>query len=298
MRAELQRLKRDTESTRTVAIPVLPERTLQRRKLWVVLAACIAAIGLTAVGSLADAYSVLVNVGGSPGENYPKSNAAARKALELDATLARPHAVLGVNETQYDWDFDGGEAEFEKALELDPNDATAHQWYAESIGMIGGREQEALGEINRAHQLDPHSPLISRVVGSIHLLARQYDEAIAVCKKVANENPTLAPPHSCLASAYSRKGMYPQAVEEWKAYGELSGDRNVSEFASAMERGYRSEGWNGALANGIEALQARRKTGYSSAFQIAQLYAELGDKDQAFRWLNTAYQEHDWRLVG
>ncbi len=79
-------------------------------------------------------------------EDYPKSNAAARKALELDSTLAHPHAVLGSNEMEYDWDFAGGEAEYKKAFELDPNDATAHQWYADDIGMIGGREQEALAE--------------------------------------------------------------------------------------------------------------------------------------------------------
>ena len=119
-----------------------------------------------AYSGLADAYSVLPSYGGNPSENYPKSNAAARKALELDATLAHPHAVLGSNEMEYDWDFAGGEAEFKKAFELDPNDATAHQWYAEDIGWIGGREQEAIAEANRAHQLDPLSPIISMVVGA------------------------------------------------------------------------------------------------------------------------------------
>jgi len=118
-----------------------------------------------------------------------------------------------------------------------------------------------------------------------------------VCKKLANENPTFAMAHYFLAVAYWGKRMYPQVIEEWKAYGQLSGDRNASDFASAMEQGFRSGGWKGALTKGIEILQAQRKTGYSSAFKIATLYAELGDKDQAFRWLNTAYQEHDWVLV-
>ena len=145
-----------------------------------------------AYSGLADAYNVLPYFGGNPSENYPKSNAAARKALELDSTLAHPHAVLGNNEMLYDWDFAGGEAEFKKAFELDPNDATAHQLYADDIGRIGGREQEALAEVNRAHQLDPLSPIISVVVGFVHIWARQYDEAIAVCKKMASENPTFA----------------------------------------------------------------------------------------------------------
>ena len=92
--------------------------------------------------------------------------------------------------------------------------------------------------------------------------------------------------------------MYPQVIEEWKAYGQLSGDRNESEFASALEEGFRSAGWEGALAKGIAVRQAQRKTGYFSACRIAELYADLGDKDQAFRWLNTAYRERDQALLG
>jgi tetratricopeptide (TPR) repeat protein len=251
-----------------------------------------------AYSGLADAYSVLPNFGGNPSEDFPKSNGAARKALELDATLAHPHAVLGSNEMQYDWDFAGGEAEFKKSFELDPNDATARQWYADDIGMIGSKEQEALAEVNRAHELDPQSPIISRVVASVRVSARQYDEAIAICRKLANENPTFAMAHDCLAYAYWGKRMYPQVIEEWTAYGQLSGDRDDAEFAAAMERGYRSAGWKGALTKGIEFQQARRQTGYSSALSIARFYADLGDEEQAFHWLNTAYQEHDWLLMG
>ncbi|MGC1449567.1 MAG: protein kinase [Candidatus Sulfotelmatobacter sp.] len=251
-----------------------------------------------AYSGLADAYLVLPDYGGTPGEDYPKANAAAHRALELDATLAHPHAVLGGIEMQYDWDVAGGEAEFKKAVEIDPNDATARQWYGERIGAIGGRGQDALAEINRAHQLDPLSPIITYEVGSIHIVERQYDEAIVVCKKLANENPTFAKAHDCLASAYWGKRMYPQVIEERRIFGELSGDQSESEFALAMEQGFRSAGWKGALTRGIETLQAQRKTGYSSAYTIATLYADLGDKDQAFQWLNSAYQERDASLAG
>ena len=251
-----------------------------------------------AYSGLADAHLVLTSNGGTPSD-YPKSNAAARKALELDATLARPHAALGASEMEYDWDFAGGEAEYKKAFELDPNDAMVRDYYAWDISMIGGREQEALAEINRGHQLDPLSPVISTDVGYVHIRARRYDEAIAVCKKLADENPTFAKTRKdCLALAYWGKRMYPQVIEEYKAYGQISGDRNESDFASALELGFRSAGWKGALTKGIEIRQAQRKTGYSSACRIAELYADLGDKDQAFRWLNTAYQERDWCLVG
>ncbi len=251
-----------------------------------------------AYSGLADAYAELPYFGGAPSEYYPRGNAAARKALELDPTLARPHVFLGAIEMDYEWDFAGGEGEYKKALELDPSDATAHSWYAWDIAMIGGREQEAFAEINRAHQLDPLSPIIKVDVGFVHIRARQYDEAILECKKVANEDPTFAYTHRCLAQAYWAKHMYPQVIGEWKVYGQLSGDRRESDFASAIEKGFRSGGWKGALSKGIEAKQTQRKTGYASAYQIALLYTDLGDKNQAFRWLNTAYQERDLDLEG
>jgi len=198
---------------------------------------------------------------------------------------------------EYDFDFAPGEAEFKKALELDPNDATAHQWYSEKLSMIGGREQEALAEANRAHQLDPLSPIISKEVGDVYIYARQYDKAIAVCQKLANEDPTFAPAHLCLANGYRGKRIYPQVIEEWKTWGHLSLDQNDSDFVTAMEQGFRSGGWKGALTKGIEIRQKQRKTGYSSAYEIATLYAELEEKDQAFKWLNTAYQERDFNLM-
>ena len=145
-----------------------------------------------AYAGLAEAYTLLPGYGGIPNENFPRSNAAARKALGLDETLARPHVVLGANEMDYDWDFAGAEAEFKKAFELDPNDATAHQWYADGIGAIGGREQESFSEADHARQLDPMSPMISVTVGYVHAYARQSDEAILVCKKVVNDNPKFA----------------------------------------------------------------------------------------------------------
>jgi eukaryotic-like serine/threonine-protein kinase len=247
-----------------------------------------------AYSGLADVYGILWNYnGGTPSETYPKSNAAARRALELDGSLAHPHAVLGSNEMEYDWDFAGGEAEYKKAFELDPNDATAHQWYADDIAWIGGREQEAIAEANRAHQLDPGSPIISVERGAVHSFVRQYDEAIVICKKFANENPTFAPVHLCLAEAYWGKRMYPQVIEEFRVYGQLSGDRNDSDFASALDQGFRSAGWRGALSKALEARLAQRKTSYLSGYEIATLYVDLGEKDQAFKWLNTAYQERD-----
>jgi eukaryotic-like serine/threonine-protein kinase len=251
-----------------------------------------------AYSGLADAYVALPYYGGAPSENCPRGNAAARKALQLDPTLAHPHAVLGSIEMEYDWDFAGGEAEYRKAFELDPGDATAHSWYAQDIAIIGGREQEAFTEINRAQQLDPLSAIIKVNVGAVRIPARQFDEAILECKKVANEDPTFAQTHSTLAQAYWAKHMYPQVIRAWKMYGEFSGDQRESDFALAIEEGFRSGDWKGALTKGIETRKMQRKTGYTSAYQIALLYADLGDKDQVFRWLNTAYVERDIFLEG
>jgi TolB-like protein/DNA-binding winged helix-turn-helix (wHTH) protein len=251
-----------------------------------------------AYSGLADVYSVLPNFGGNPSEEFPKSNGAARKALELDPTLAHPHAILGSNEMQHEWDFAGGEAEFKRSFELDPNDATARQWYADDIGMIGGREQDAIAEVNRAHELDPLSPVVTRVAGGIHVWAHQYDEALAICGKLANDNPTFAIAHDCLAYAYWGKRMYPQVIEEWKACGRYSGSQPDIDFAAAMEQGFRSAGWKGALAQAIARRERERKTGYFSPLIIARFYADMGDKEQAFHWLDTAYREHDWTLIG
>jgi len=246
-----------------------------------------------AYSGLADAYVVLPEHGGDPSDVFPKSNAAARKALELDPSMAHPHAVLGSNLMEYDWDFPRGEAEYRKAFELDPNDATAHQWYAEDIGLIGGREQEAIAEANHAHQLDPLSPIISRSMGDARALARQYDQGIEICRKLANENPAFAQAHECLADAYWGKRMYPQVIEERTAFAQLAGDRNESDFASALDQGLHAAGWKGALGKAIEVRKAQRNAGYSSAYKIAALYADLGDRDHAFEWLDTAYRERN-----
>jgi tetratricopeptide (TPR) repeat protein len=206
-----------------------------------------------AYAALADAYAVLPDYGGSPSEDVPKSNAAASKVLELDATLARPHAAMGYTKFRHEWDFAGGDAEFKKALALDPNDALTHAWYSENIGTIGGREQEALAEIKRARQLDPESPVTAFDLGNIHLAARRYDDAIAVCKKLADENPTFALAHYCLSEAYWAKGMYSESIKEWKVESLLTGERNDAELAAGMEQGFRSASLKGALVKRLKS---------------------------------------------
>jgi serine/threonine protein kinase/Tfp pilus assembly protein PilF len=253
-----------------------------------------------AYAGLADAYGVLPNYGGDPKEFTPKADAAARKALELDPNLAGPHALLASDKAAVDWDFAGGEAEFRKALELDPSDATTHQWYSEMLDGLPGRSQDAIDEINRAHELDPLSPIIAFSRGMAYASDRQFDRAIEIIKRVIADNPNFGRAHTGLAVAYWAEHKYPETIQEYKTGSLLEGDKNLAEWADALDKGFRSGGWPGALHKGLEVslVQRQAKTGYISPYQIAGLYADLGDKEHAFEWLNTAYQEHDGFLSG
>jgi tetratricopeptide (TPR) repeat protein len=168
---------------------------------------------------------------GDLSDNYP-TRGRMRRGFWLTAFTRGQNETRGLNfagivawrtlmpfwattKDSHDWEFAEGEAEFKKSFELDPSDATAHQWYAQVISGIGGREQEALAEINRAHQLDPLSPIISLNVCGLYIDTRQYDRAIQICKKVADDNPTFAEVHSTLAFAYWGKRMYPEVIEEF-----------------------------------------------------------------------------------
>jgi len=253
-----------------------------------------------AYSGLADAYGVLPSYGGDPNDAFPKSNAEAERALELDPTLARPHTVLASNKTEYGWDFSGGEADYRKAIALDPSDATAHQWFSLDLSAIGGREQEALEEANRAYQLDPLSPIMSVAQAAAYASARQYEKAIEICKRIIADNPTFGRAHVVMASQYWAQHKYSEAIQEWKIGTQLEGDKNYIEAVDAMDTGFHSGGRSGALRGAIEVLLRQRnaKVGYVSAYGIASTYADLGDNARAFEWLDTAYQERDGGLVG
>jgi tetratricopeptide (TPR) repeat protein len=227
----------------------------------------------------------------------PKADAAARKALELEPTLASPHAILAADKAAFDWDFAGSEAEFRKAIELDPSNATTHQFFSETLQCLSNRTKDAIDE-DRAYEMDPLSPVIAMSRGMAYASDRQFDRAIEMVKKVVAENPSFGRAHSALATAYWAKHKYPEAIQEFKTGSQLEGDKNYAEWADALDRGFRANGWPGALRKGIEVYLAQRqaKLGYVSPYSIAQLYAELGDKQHAFEWLNSAYRDRDGSL--
>jgi serine/threonine protein kinase/TolB-like protein len=253
-----------------------------------------------AYAGLADVYVVIMAYAeGDPKDFFSKGAAAAAKALELDPTLARPHADLGLVKSQGNWDFAGGEAEFRKAIELDPSDATAHQWFSQSLSFVGERSQEAIAEANRAHELDPLSAIIACALGDAYTFSHQYDKAIEQYQKVVGENPSFGAVHVDLAAAYLGEHKYGQMIQEYKMYAQLTGDKNYSELAPEMEAAFLSGGWTAAAHTGIDVLVAQHKAGtyYLAPYYIAGFYAETGDKEHAFEWLNIAYQDHNSFLM-
>ncbi len=202
--------------------------------------------------------------------------------------------MIAAVKAEYQWDFAGAEAEFKKAIELDPSDATAHQWYSEALSDLGGRAQEAIDEANRAHELDPLSPIIVFQQAQSYTAARQFDKAIEIFKKLVADNPKFGKGYDGLAGVYWGAHKFPESIEAFNKAAQLQGDPVYSEFAAALDRGFRSAGREGADRAVVEAALRLRKNGsYVSPYTIAGSYADMGDKERAFEWLNIAYQEHD-----
>ena len=243
-----------------------------------------------AYSGLADAYSTLSNYGDDSNDVIPKADAAAEKALELDPTLAHPHAVLGANKMQYSWDFVGGEAEFRKALELDPSDATAHQWFSESLAWMGGRAQEAIEEGNRAHQLDPLSPIIAAQQAQAYGYDRQFDKAIELYKKDVADNPNFGRAHTELAVIYWAARKYAEAVQEWKTGAQFEGDKNFSEWAAAMDEAFHSGGWQAAERKSIEVMLAQRKVHNEYVSPLSDRFGVCRSRRQGSRFRVAQYR--------
>jgi TolB-like protein/DNA-binding winged helix-turn-helix (wHTH) protein/Flp pilus assembly protein TadD len=244
---------------------------------------------------LADCYTALGHYGAiPPAAAYPRAKAAALRALEIDEQLAEAHAALAAVKMHYDWDWPGAEREFKRAIRLNPSYASAYQWYGTYLATMG-RSEEAAQQDARALELDPLSPLISTAVGLHLYYARQYRQAIDQHRKALELEPEFAVSRLNLGRAYLGAGMFPEAVAELERAVRLS-DRSPATLA-ALAQAY---GLAGQMERARELLQemvGRSKTSYVSPFDIALVYIGLGDKDQAFAWLQRAYEEHCPALV-
>ncbi len=240
---------------------------------------------------LADAYNVIPFYSvGSPQECYPKAKEAARRALEIDDTLAEAHTAMASVLMDYDWNLSESNKEFERAIELNPNYPNAHHWYARENLTIMGNFERALAEMRRAQELDPLSLIINANLGKAYFNARRYDEAIQQLRKTIEIDQTFFVAHHYLGSAYAMKGDYSDALSEYQKAHQLNeSDPHVVALTGRLYAvtGRRAE----ALAT-IEQLKAMAIQHYVPDYSVALVYAALGEKDQAFELLEKSYRDH------
>jgi TolB-like protein/DNA-binding winged helix-turn-helix (wHTH) protein/Tfp pilus assembly protein PilF len=241
---------------------------------------------------LANAYSIMGDQKIlAPDESFPKARAAAQKALELDDNLAEAHAAMALVLHAYDRDWRGSEREIHRAIQLNPSYATAHHWHAMFLSEMG-HHAEAIAEIRLARSLDPLSPRINANCGNVLFVARQYDQAIQELQKALEVFPDDPAANMFLGDALSAVGRHEEAIAQVRRGLILGGadPERTPEFARILARaGKRQEAEQVLKA----ALQARNRGEYVPAPQLAVAYAALGDKDEAFAWLEKGYAEHD-----
>jgi len=236
---------------------------------------------------LADCYAALEQYAGTPAsEALPKAKAYAQRALQLDDSLAEAHASLGINNDQL-WQFGEAEQEYKRAISLNPNYPTGHQWYSVHLRTLG-RLDEAMAEIKHARELDPLSPIISENVTASYLQKGDLDAAIEQARKIIELDPNYPGGHQKLGVVYLRQQRYPEAIVEFQKAVDMSG--RASNQLSSLGYGYAVAGKRAealAIEKELEEKYAKRE---ASAFNVASVYASLGDKDQAFAWLEKAFQ--------
>src|SRR5438876_5328097 len=248
-----------------------------------------------AYASLADSY---VELGGwltylPPSEAGPKAKAAAMKALELDDSLAEAHAALARAQYYFGWDWPSAEREFKRAVELNPNSAISHHGYSELL-LARARFDESIAEGMRALEIDPLSPQIVADLAYTYLVMRRYDEAIAQHRKALDLDPNAAWIRQDMAHAYTLKGAYAQAIAEddkipVQAKVVAAEDKLI---ASGIGWIYAVSGRRADALKIAEQFKDLASHAYVDFYQVAEIYAALDDKDEAFRLLEKAYEEH------
>jgi DNA-binding winged helix-turn-helix (wHTH) protein/TolB-like protein/Flp pilus assembly protein TadD len=247
-----------------------------------------------AYAGLADCYNMLVVYGRvQPKEGFPKAKEAATKALEIDEGLAEAHTSMAFIKFRWDWDRAETEREFQTAIRLKPSYAPAHQWYSSFLVAVE-RFDEAIAEAKRTEELEPLSFVASSHLGWIYYLSGQNDKAIEQCRKILELDPSSFPARRYLGLAYEAKGMYTEAIAEFQTGVKLSGSPLMLALLghSYAVSGKRAEAKQ--VLSDLEQLQGQR---YVSPYTVAAIYAGLGDRDQAFKWLEKAVEERDIWLM-
>jgi TolB-like protein/DNA-binding winged helix-turn-helix (wHTH) protein/tetratricopeptide (TPR) repeat protein len=240
-----------------------------------------------AYSGLADCNSGLAWHGFFPAEVLTKAYAAAQKAVELDPQSAEAHASLALV-LEHKWDWAGAEVEFKRALELNPQYANAHHWYGDYLS-IQGRHDEALVEAKRALKLDPLNLMIGTWVGLRYYLARRYDSAIEQSRNTVDLDPNFAAAHLILGESYVRQGKHKEGLEELQKAASLSGDSPL--YMAQVGVSLALAGEKKQALRIIHDLQDTSGKRYVSPYGVAQIYATLNDKEQTYKWLETAYRD-------
>lgn len=222
----------------------------------------------------------------------PRARDAAVKALEIDETLGEAHAVLATIRFYDEWKWADADTEFKRAIELNPSYAEAHHMYSHFL-MEMGRTEESLAESRRSLELDPLSPAPNLHLGWHFLFAHKYDQATEQLRKTLQMDPNYVEAHLYLGEAYEEKGMNQEAVAEFQKAVALSG--RTPQYVAALGHAYALLGRRSEALRIIVELQSKRPL--TSSYEIATVYAGLGDKDKAFKSLEKAYQHHDFHLA-
>lgn len=238
-----------------------------------------------AYAGLADAHSVIGFYQFSklpPAESFQKAKAAAMKALELDETLAEAHVSLAISISDVDADEAAAEKEFKRAIELNPNYATAHHWYSDFLALTG-RPAEAMIEIKRALELDPLSLVINATLGERFYHARQYDEAVLQLRKTVEMDAAFGPAHYLLGLALEQKGLYGEAIAELNKARELSG--NNPWMVSALGHALALAGKRNEAQRVLGELKALSQARYVTPYDFAVVYQGLDQPEQFIEWM-------------
>jgi eukaryotic-like serine/threonine-protein kinase len=248
-----------------------------------------------AYAGLASSYVLLPEYAGFlPRDILPKAKAAAQKAAELDPALAEPHAVLGLMKFTFEWDWEGAEREFKRAIEVSPNYPTTHQWYSECL-RLQGKSQEALAEITRAQELDPLSPIININMGESFAAMHQEERAIEQFKKVLELDPMTGAMED-LGMIYAHQGNLDAALSELRAMRRVLGEDKLYGLGSLGFVSAKAGNNDEALAI-LNRLLAFAKKGSAVSVQIAMVHTGLGEKDKAFQWLEKGYSQQESMLT-
>ena len=247
---------------------------------------------------LADCYNLLREYTRMPAsEAYPRALAAARRAVQLDDQSSEAHASLGFAMFYGMWDAPNAEREFHRAIDLNPNNAVAHHWYATYLSAVG-RHSEALAEIDRAQRLDPASKAVLADKGDLLWLAGLHDASFALLKQLAVAEPDFVSPHRYLETAYLARGDYAAYLSEWKQEATLMQDDSTLKVVETAQTGYATSGANGMLQSILASQKKLYDRGQFSPYLLAQTNSRLGNKEDALRYLKIAYEQHDERFVG